>query len=904
MILETKFHAPTPRPNLLQRPHLFELLDKGQVRKCTLVSAPAGYGKSTLISSWLHQREASFAWLSLEEADNDSQRFWRCVIAALQGIDEKIGQEAENWLRSTRPPGVDEIVSSLLNDLIVRAPETNPQAHRCLIFDDYHVITTDEVHQGMTFLVENAPPYWQIVILTRTDPPLRFPRWRVQGWVNDIRQTELQLDRNEVQEFFEQTTKQDLSAEELDTLATNTEGWMASLKLAAISLENQTDRAAFLESFAGDDRLVMDYLMDEVFSGQTEETQSFWLKTSLLPRLSAEACAAVLGDEASVTDCQSMLERLERENLFMIPLDNRRGWYRYHHLFADLLRRRLVRTFPDKVQALQMRAGFWFQNQELVQEAVALFFTAKKPEVVAEVIASHGQSLIWNRGELSVVRRWIDRLPEEIARSRPELSIYKAWGLYAEGKFEEIPLLIDHAERGLRDLQQEDSNKPLESTVSLRAQILALKTTLLGHLGTPKQARELLREAEGTLAELPATLARLRVELTFGLGESLYFTSDLERAEAAYNELISLSLEFKTRFMTIAALCRLFDVYRLQGRLKAAEKSLERGLGFAHEWSMESGLAHHFCLLLRALARLEKNQLEKAAIDLERLRTETSGRSPYVEIEVSLLLAHVLFLKGDSQSAFELNDSCESLANRGIKLAWYFPSPLGQRAQFFLMQKDIRDAQRCIKRIKPNDTPHVDAANLLIEARVHLAAGNQKDGLGLANDVLKHAVSEGRRLHEMEASVVLAVGQESEDSELALKSLARALSLAERGGFVRVFLEEGAPMVRLLGKAIEAGIYADYAKMVLQEFSDPVAGSLNRHRLAQKQADLPEALTVREIEVLDLISQGLTNQEVAQRLFLSPGTIKVHTRNIYAKLGVRSRSQAAAKGRDLGLLNP
>ncbi len=480
-LLTTKLYVPPLRPGLVPRPRLIELLDEGVTRKLTLISAPAGFGKTTLISEWIQQCGRPVAWLSLDGGDNDPVHFLAYIIAALQTIVANVGENIPSALQSPQPPPIESLLTGLINEIADASDSASyPFA---LILDDYHVLEAQPIHAALIFLLDHLPAQMHLIITTREDPPLPLARWRARGQMTEIRAGDLRFREAEAAAFLNQAMGLELASDDIAALEARTEGWIAGLHLAALSLQGHADRADFIRSFAGDDRHVMDYLVGEVLSLQPESVQRFLLHTSIMERMCGPLCDAVMDGDETSGGSQDILERLEQANLFIVPLDNRRQWYRYHHLFADLLRTRLRREVPERIPDLHRRASDWYEQNELITEALGHALAAEDFEQAAGLVAGNALPMLM-RGEVATVQDWLDALPKEIVRSHPRLCIDKAWVLYLTQRPDAIEPLLQDAERGLESSDLADQ----VATSSWLGEVMALRAWVKRTQGDLAQA--------------------------------------------------------------------------------------------------------------------------------------------------------------------------------------------------------------------------------------------------------------------------------------------------------------------------------------------------------------------------------------------------------------------------------
>ncbi|HEM62466.1 MAG TPA: hypothetical protein ENO24_09260, partial [Chloroflexi bacterium] len=544
-LLSTKLHFPAARSDLVDRPHLIRRMGEGLAGRLTLVSAPAGYGKTTLVSDWLHSAGCPFTWLSLDDNDNDPVRFLSYLVAALQRVNAKIGQGAQAMLLAPQPPRPESVVTALINDVSAAAQPL------VLVLDDYHVISTLALHQLLTFLLDHQPSQMHLVIATRQDPPLPLPRWRARGQMAEFRQADLAFSREETAQFLGNVMQIDLSPTEITALHRRTEGWIAGLQLAALSLRGQEDTHQFVKSFTGSHRYILDYLIEEVLQQQPVDTQDFLTETSILNRLCAPLCDAV----TERADSHQVLRLLEQANLFLVPLDESRQWYRYHHLFADLLRHRLeLVKSDDAVKGLHRVASEWYEAHGLPADAIHHALSASDWPRAATLIGQNSAAML-RGGEIATLLRWFQALPEEVVLASPQLCLAYSWPLSFTGQLDAAQSYLARAERAAQD------NPPL----------LAEATTVQAQLARARgDDRDTIELSGRALSLLPEDRCEPRSVVGVNLGVALWNTGRLAEAEQALEEAIRNAEKSGNIFAQEMALVFLGRVQASRGRLHRA----------------------------------------------------------------------------------------------------------------------------------------------------------------------------------------------------------------------------------------------------------------------------------------------------------------------------------------------
>ncbi len=898
-LLATKLYAPPHRPKLVLRPSLIERLNEGLHRKLTLISAPAGFGKTTLASEWIAGCRRPAAWLSLDEGDCDLTRFLTYLISALQMVKEDFGANVSGMLQAPQPAPTESVLTSLVNDL-----STIPDSFT-LVLDDYHTVDAKPVDDALAFILEHSPPQMHLVITTREDPNLPLAKWRARGQLTELRAADLRFTGAETAKFFNQAMGLGLSQENIITLENRTEGWIAGLQMAALSLQGRTDTSSFIQAFSGSHRFVLDYLLEEVLHGQTAQVHDFLLQTAILDRLCGSLCNAVTGGE----DSGAMLDALDRANLFIVPLDDKRQWYRYHHLFSDVLKGRLLASHPDRVSALHLRASEWFEQNDLPPDAIAHAFAAN------DFVRAAGQiELAWpameGRLRSATWLAWARQLPDGLVRTRPVLCVCYALALLESAEMEASDSRLKDAERLLANPSAEMIIADREQFRTLPAKIAVARAYHAQALGDVQDTEKYARLG---LELLPEGDNPSRGQLSGLLGLSCWVRGDLEAAARTFTDFSATFRAVRNVPDAIGTAFVLADIRMAQGHLNDAASVLEQSLQYALD--QDGPISPSAADLYRGLCELSRTRgdLESAARHLSKGK-ELGGQSEQLGLQYRLSVAHALMRQSQGDLDGALNLLCE--ADR-----LYIRTPLPVVHPIPAMKARIWVAQG--KRAEAMDWASGqgltvdDELNYLHEfdhitlARVLLAwhTGNRGDSLGkamrLLGRLLQAAEENGRTGSMIEILVLQTLAHNAKsDIPSALVSLEKALTLAEPEGFVRIFLDEGPTMADLLARMATShgnstpamGAYIQKLRMQGKHSSikDASPASLSQ--------GLIEPLTQRELEVLGLIGQGLSNQEIGDRLFLALDTIKGHNRRIFEKLCVRRRTEALTRARELGLL--
>jgi LuxR family maltose regulon positive regulatory protein len=922
-LLTTKLYIPPLRPELVSRPRLIDQLNAAMRRKLTLISAPAGYGKTTLLSEWIYQNRDGLtpplpvAWLSLDKADNDPIRFLSYLIGGAQTIVPQVGRDLLGALRSPEPPPTETTLVSLINELTSIPQNCNQCCLLGIVLDDYHVIESQEIHHAVAFLLDRLPPPpegMHLVIATRKDPLLPLPRWRAGAHMTDMREAHLRFTHKEATVFLTQSMGLDLSADDVAILEARTEGWIAGLQLAALSMQglDATQTTSFISAFSGDDRHIVDYLIDEVLGQRPRGTKDFLLQTSILQRMSGPLCDAVTGGDEG----QKVLEMLEQANLFVVPLDNQRRWYRYHHMFADLLRHRLQATVGTARQtSLHLRASEWYESNGYVSDAVNHAFAAGNSAKAASLIEQNARDM-FARSELRTIMNWVDALPEELVHARPWLCVFYAWALrLTGGQAEAVEARLQVAELSLENTK---TVLPKNEVRTVEGHMAAIRAYQALYREEILQVIDLARQALGSLPE--ATFARGLTALA--LGWAYRFNGDLAGASQAFVEARAASMASGNTYVAVTATCRLAYTEILGGQLRKAVRSCREALQMATGAEGRYLPVAGYALVYMGNVYREWDNPEVAARHLVD-GIELCKQVGYIMDQVVgyTTLARVLQAKHDWDGARKALQRAErlSLKMKGYVYArrWVedcqvrlWSAHAGGEAKQIRVSELARWIQETDLRVG-DELGFARELEHIILARALVALGRERAGephLDMALDLLtrlrKIAETAGWMGKSIEILVLQALAHQGHgDTDKALNALERALSFAEPEGYVRTFVDEGPPMKRLLRalSGLQTAVSQLYLDRLLAAFAEATKADDSSIAPGPPSA-LVEPLSKRELEVLRLVGEGLSNREIAQRLFVAPNTVKVHTRNIYGKLGVHNRTEATARARELGLL--
>lgn len=958
-LLSTKLIIPPARAQLVLRPRLFQRLEAGLKGKLTLIAAPAGFGKTTLVSAWRTTAAGSampLGWVSLDAGDNDPLLFWSYVLTAFDAVAPGAGLPALSLLHSPQPPPIEHILTTMLN-AFTALPASNQPRNVALVLEDYHAITTSAIHVALAWLLECLPVTLHLVIVTRADPALPLARLRVRGDLTELHANDLRFTPEEAAAFLNQIMGLALTSEDLAALEGRTEGWIAGLQLAALALRDHRDRSGFIRTFSGNNRYIVDYLVSEVFERQPARVQNFLLHTAVLDRMCGPLCDALLGlsapspnqttGEGQVTDAQakasvfpliqepesfsyvsgqSMLEELERANLFVVRLDEDREWYRYHHLFATLLRQRLARSETKAVtDTLYEQASRWFEQHGLVAEAIQHALMIEDGEQAARLIERHGLSTIVG-GQVQTGLGWLSRLPPDLLRTRPLLCIFYSLALLFTNDLSAAEIRLQDAELSIRpDTPPAEAHYTQGYAAAIRANIATYTGDLLACAAYGEQVLRLLPETE----VIARTMARLHMARASRVTGDV--TTAAERRAIAAVDSIRASGNLMG---TLTAVINLARLQELQGRLRAAAATYQQLVEIANGLEELRGLHGGGLPYYVGMGDLyrEWNNLDAAGEYLaQAMELQPSMRTvdaEYVTLGY-LSLARLQHSRGEHTGTQETLSNLNDLARRRGFVPHLVTRAAAVQAQLALRDGNLLAAITWAEASglhSDDDVSFPREAEYLVLARVWIARAGSDSASSflsqtfhLLDRLMADATQKARRSSELEILIVRALALQAQGNGPAARAtLISALELAAPEGYIRRFIDEG-PLLQSLLQALDAAAITSapgYIPLLLAAFASepgtssgtlpsysgpplPVASSSPSFRSG---LGLEEPLTEREQEVLRLIAIGQSNAEIARSLVIALSTVKTHTNSIFSKLGVANRTQAVAKARDLQLL--
>ncbi len=889
-LLSTKLYYPSLQQNWVKRERLISRLNNCFSVKLSIVSAPAGFGKTTLLSEWIEQSDYPVGWVSLDQGDNDPKRFLTYCIAALQKIQPDFGENTETIIKSPQPVSAETIITAFLNEVHEKLKNS------VLVLDDYHLIESSDVHKALSFVVEHLPENLHIIITGRHDPPIPLSRLRSRNQLLEVRESDLRFTKEETINFFKTTMDLELTRDEIETLEERTEGWIASLQLAGIAMQGGKDINTFINDFKGNHSYIVDYLTEEVINHLDTNLQEFLLYTSILNRFNSSLCDAVTGGSES----QDILDYLNKAKLFLVPLDENRIWYRYHHLFGDLLKYRLQQLFPDIIKTLNERASKWFSENGFTEDAINHSLAAGDAEKAADLIEAAAVPTLVN-AELITLRNWSQKIPPSLLNERAYILICLAWIHNMYGEIEKTAPLLAGTEAAL----EKNKNRYSEDSISeIRSHIALIKAYNYSPFYTNNPddieiQRKLILESKNFLKKDNPTL-QSTIELL--LGWTYAFSGKIKEAKDAFMNAFVFGEISNNHIVALSGAMNYIDMLLFEGRLQQA---LILGNDITEKYVTKYGknfLSLGFIYLGMSRIYYEINDLQKAeyfAIESVRLSKLIGNWTMFLHAITRLEVISVT--KGDIQSYKQyVKTEEETIKNHKFN---FFRELLidTQRSYAWLLQKNYKAVSNW--REKYNSDPmrnipyHLNGK--LLETRFLLETGKHEEALNILNDCEEIAKKTGANGFLLETLILKSVAFEKKgETSTALEIFDAALVMAKPEGYVRLFINEGKPVAELLNNyliyyAKKGSNSIAYATKLLQELNV---------ELAKPEQQVEEPLSEREIEVLRLLSAGYSNKEIADKLFLAVGTVKKHTHQIYQKLDVDSRVKAIKTARELNLL--
>lgn len=905
-ILATKLFVPRQRPKSVPRPQLLKRLTEALYGRLTLISAPAGFGKTTLASQWIMESGYAYTWLSLDKSDSDPTRLLAYIISALEKIIPTVGAGLVERLQSSQPPSAEWVLTTLINNMLTLSGD-----RFIFVLDDYHLLDSPTADQIVEFLIENLPLQMHLVITTREDPSFSLARLRARGELTEIRIADLRFTVDEITMFLNESMELNLSADDISILENRTEGWIASLQMAAISMQARDDVGSFLQSFTGSHRFILDYLFEEVLKQQADHIREFLYQTSVLNRLNASLCAKITGRD----DTQLILETLERQNLLIIPLDDQRQWYRYHHLFADVLFTYATQQFSGQLNQYQRLASEWYEEQGDKAEAIRYAHAAKDDERVADLLELSWPA-IFNGFKPATWLSWAQTLPDEMVNVRPVLSAGYAWVLLDEHLLDDVEERLHVAERWLNETHQSDDEFPI---IINKGEFGSLAATIAGGYAYLAQVRgnaqETIEHAIRALERLPDDDHYNRGIMALFLGMGYWTMGKLTLAYDAFLDCVASLNRANHMHFQMVGMVRLADIRMAQGQLHNALTMYNESLNISSSTPEthlypdpeDNPFIPGTVNLYAGLSELhyKRGDLETAqqlantglALSRQTIYSTSSDR-------LAVTMARIQIGLGNFDNALTLLREAEQ---QNQQKSTFAPYPISaMRAYVWLLQGKLDDALNWAKEtgFSVNDPvsfrhefEYLTLSRVLIalyrEQQIDTAVNEAEH---LLDNLLNLAQDEGRTDSVIEILILQSiVYQVQGDNLAALDLLGDALNLAEPEGYIQVFVDEGKSMSQLLSMCLLHSDDSSYLTRLLQAFDQ----SENEPEPNQL---LIEPLSERELDVLRLISDGYTNRAIADKLFIALSTVKKHANNIYGKLNVTNRTQAIKRASELNIL--
>jgi len=896
-IIATKYIIPKIRSNLVARPHLFKRLDFGAKSKLTLISAPAGFGKTTLLSKWMNKIDRAPAWVSLDKNDDSLARFITNLIFGIRRINPEFGDQILMMLQVPQPPESEMLLSVTLNEIM------DSMEPFVLVLDDYHFIEAEKIHQAVGTLLDNLPSNMRVIISGRSDPPLPLGRLRANGDLLEIRADELRFSIEETILFFNEIMSLKLSNSAIKLLEERTEGWIAGLHLAGLYLSEKENYGEFVNEFSGSHRYVIDYLVEEVLNQQTEIMSDFLLQTSILDKFNASLCERI----TEISDSQAILDHLEEKNLFIVPLDDQRRWYRYHHLFADLLRKRINHLDPDKRADLNLRASTWYEEHAMTDDAIQHALDGKDINRAARLVEDHSKDWI-GLSQFEKLTHWLSALPDEIKQTRPYLGMVIGWSNALFNRFDIAEPAFQRAEESYQSAISKPELLSEFNLVTPKKQALFLGQIATGRASIARAAGDLPRSIEllnKSLDLIPESEKNERSVAFLFLGYAYWMTGKIPDALDMFEQAKRNGLEGENLLTVQSAIDAsgklLFENGDLHQGMRLHQQAISLAKSYAEKIGFESsnvGLAHN------GMAKIyyEWNELDQA---LDHANCGVQVFEPWGVTENLLdsysILWRIKFSLGENQNSLLIAEKAATLVNQPGVADWLRSRTITDQAILWTFlgkenSEHLLSASRWVKntQLSYDDEityfQEIDYTNL---ARFFLYQNRTREALIILRKLVKNLETSNRTGRLIEVFILQSLALEADkNTNEAVESLVSALTLAEQENLIRTFINEGEDLLKVLVVTVKDRSEPLFAKKVIKAFKTVI----------QQPSGLIENLSERELEVLKLISQGFTAPEIAENLFLSLNTIKTHIKNIYSKLGVNKRSSALISARELNLI--
>lgn len=901
MLLATKFMRPAADPRAIARPRLLDRLQPDAARRITTITAPAGYGKTTLVNQWCASHDQAVGWLSLDEHDDEPRRFWSYAIGALEKTFMGHQDAIHRYLDTPGEEHIEGTLTAVINSLIEQSIP-----HATLILDDYHLIQDPDIQRQMTFLVDHAPPTLHLVLLSRTEPALPLSRWRVKGWMEGLHASDLAFSETECSAFFNDYMGLALDEQKVRALWQRTEGWAAAMQLTALSGKSMNASSGLSQAVLSEgdhSRQINDYILTEILDQQTPQVRDFLLRTSICRRLSGELCNSILARN----DSQAILEQLVHANLFIIPLDTRDHWFRYHDLFREALAQRLHQTEPEAYRDLQARAIRWLLDEDFLQEAIVQILQLEDWNWLEQILEQYGNNLI-HTGFHELVHKWLQYLPQERTTRNPRLMMLQIWALFFLNRLNNIEPLLEQLEDTL-DIRVANSDDNADLALALHNEIALIRSYMARTRSDHSSAQHLTQQV---LKDIDHTNIPLKSVTYYGIGLDCYANGDLASATYALESAVDHGRREKKHATTLSSGGLLAWILFYQGEMDRALEvgtSVREWVNSYHTDPQQPRLVS--CWQNSAMVQIhrEKNDLTLADTHMNPLLPHLdSGSEPGQHVVIQYTRAHLAFSRGQYQAAMEYLEDAERVQDQKRDAILFEPPCLeAMHVRCHLALGDHRGAQTWRDRLTDHNyrNPINREQARIGLARLLLSEGQAEEAINILAP-LRFSTEKGRHIkHLIELLAVYAVCLDHLGrAEQAGVMLHRALELASQERFLRLFVEEGPALAALYRRMSHHGLPLAFLRELepLLETQAPQA-PVTSATPAVSPSELVEPLSQREIEVLTLIHSGHANKEIAQRMSVAQTTVKAHIRNLYGKLGASSRTGALARARELGLVD-
>jgi len=894
-MLLTKLHIPPASQNIVNRPQLYEKLNLGLSRKLILISAPAGFGKTTLVSNWINQNKIPAAWFSIDLGDNDPAEFLNYIISGIQSIHKAFGNVAQQLLNSSSKPSGESIAGMLINEIITI------NQNFVLVLDDFHLVESSEILKLTAYLLEHIPDNIHIVILTRYDPALAISRLRSQHQLVELRSSDLSFSASDISILFNKKLKLGLSIDDVYSLETKTEGWIAGLQLTALSMQGREDISGFIQDLKGDNRYIMDYLMEEVLKIQSDDTKEFLLQTSILSQMSAPLCNAVLNR----TDSQLVLEKLDRNNMFVIPLDDERNWYRYHHLFAELLKQRLRLRDNTVICELHNKACEWFDHNNMNELAIEHSLEIKNYEKCIQLLGKAAEDM-WQNGLHAAILKYGDLLPDELIKTNPEFCLYYSWILISAGQIQKAEPFLESAELKIKNLIQDSdsANGNIHYYKKLLGKISVAFAYLNSHEEHSEKAFDYCKAAMENLSEEDPLWFSWA---WFSYGATYFTVGELHEGSKAFDKALEYGKKSGNIYLISAIVIRMAENEQQLGHYKSAYKKCTDLLTYMKErgYAQIAKAEWTFAALYLIMSITESMwaNTEKAFDNIQiAYNLSRDVKDIYLRIMILMMYSSLLGMLGDRESEKRMQELDDIMKQNEIP-PFLISMYITWKTHFLLEQNQIEEASHLFSEYgisSGKEKTHVYEMCNVAYTRLLLAQGKLDEAGELISELYAVA-SEGQRVERMIELKIISTDYHKKrgNRKNAVLNLMDAMEIASKENLLSYFVYSYADIDDLFEDVFK--IQATTRTNIPDKFIDSIKFALEKRNHLRK-TNFDSDLSSRELDTLQLIARDLSNQQIADKLFISLNTVKTHLKNIYLKLEVDNRVKAVAKAKDLGMI--